>query len=96
MQKGRKIRNLVEKDNINITLDDVLAAAVKLSGPLIDLEYGNTKTKLAESKKLIRDLEKKANALGRRIRGEVFEEVHTYAKKNNKNYVRDVNRFKNE
>lgn len=94
MEKGRKIRNLIEKDHIHVNLNDIIDLTVQLSHPLFDLEYGNNKTDLKKAKKIVSELEKHTKALGQRIRGEVFDEVHSYAKIKNANYTGDPERFK--
>jgi hypothetical protein len=67
-----------------------------MSHVLVDLEYGNKKVDIKKAKKMVSELEKLSNALGRRLREEVYDEVVAYAKKNNKNYKGDVSRFQKD
>ena len=93
MSKGKKIRNLVEQDNISVCLNDIVMHCVKMAPGLIDLEYGNMKTHLSLTKKEVAELEKTVSAFAKRIRGEVFEEVHTHAKIHNTNRKGNAEHF---
>ena len=75
LAKSHKIRNLVVKDSQAICLEDVTNKAIELSHSLVDLEYDNKVVDIKKAKKAVAELEKITNALGRRIRQEVFDEV---------------------
>ncbi|RLI50876.1 hypothetical protein DRO61_03280 [Candidatus Bathyarchaeota archaeon] len=94
LAKSHKIRNLVVKDSQAICLEDVTNKAIELSHSLVDLEYDNKVVDIKKAKKAVAELEKITNALGRRIRQEVFDEVMAGRKEKNKNFKGDVTRFK--
>jgi len=94
MLKGRKIRNLIEKDNVVVSLEDVILKATELTVPFSDLEYNNKKTTLTDAKKKLRELKSIVNALDKRVRIEVYEEVMDAKLKNKHKHTGDVERFK--
>ena len=94
MQKGRKIRNLVEKDDTVRTLQDIIFKATELSAPLIDLEYGNKKTSYDEANRKMRELKALVKQFDQRLRNEVYEEVMDAKLKNKHKYKGNIENLK--
>ena len=86
MDKGRKIRNLVETDNISVCLEDIIGKAVGMTSNLINLEYGNVGTNYQEAWRSIREVEQLVSDFKKRLNREVFEEVHAYKQSNKHKY----------
>lgn len=94
MEKGRKIRNLIDKDDQAVSLQDVIFKASELSAPLIDLEYNNKKTVYDKANKIMRELKGIVSQLDKRLRNEVYEEVMDAKLANKHRYKGNVDNLK--
>jgi len=87
-RSGRKIRNLVESNGTEICISDVFSKLMEAHSPLLDLEYGDVKTKLTEVKKKLREARNTLEEFEKRIRTKVQDDVFLGAVEKNKNVAK--------
>jgi len=93
MLNERKIRNLIEQDRINATLQDIIFKATNMTPVLTDLEYGNKRTHIVDAKRQTRELRLLVVEYEKRLKDEVYPEVIEEKLKNKHKYQGDTNRF---
>lgn len=87
MADSTKIRNLVDPDGKSETCwQEVLLAAVELSGPLRDLEYSSKKSDLAKAKRIFKEVEKKMKVFKVRLGKELTREIESIHSIKSKSY----------
>ena len=96
MGNERKIRNLIEQDKIDVSLQDIIFKATNLTPLLANLEYGKKKTHIVEAKKQARELRLLVKEFEKRLKDEVYPEVMQEKLRNKDKYTGDANRFKTE
>lgn len=86
MIKTMKIRNIIEKDGINVVWNDVMLSMIEVSKPLINLEFNSKKADLKQAKSELKELETKLKLFRVRLNGEITDDVFLHAIEKNKNH----------